>query len=200
VALIFSSIASRCSSTPRISGSANRRVSASSVVGGGSSNFSPQCDAPFSSSIAAAAGNPELRQLEFEIFRRVQVVLKQKLHCAFARFASFAHNQSLKPKAQSLSLSCNHPHSLSHLIVNSLRMRMTTRMRRIKILRMKVGKLLHTRYRVNDLERTVKFYRDVLGLAEVRRHKSPRGSELVFMQADGSEELIELCHFPAANP
>ena len=65
---------------------------------------------------------------------------------------------------------------------------------------MKVGKLLHTRYRVNDLERTVTFYRDVLGLAEVKRHKSPRGSELVFMQAGGSEELIELCHFPNSEP
>jgi lactoylglutathione lyase len=65
---------------------------------------------------------------------------------------------------------------------------------------MKVGKLLHTRYRVNDLERTVKFYRDVLGLAEIKRHKSPRGSELVFMQAAGSEELIELCHFPGSEP
>jgi lactoylglutathione lyase len=65
---------------------------------------------------------------------------------------------------------------------------------------MKVGKLLHTRYRVNDLERTVKFYRDILGLAEVKRHKSPRGSELVFMQADGSAELIELCHFPGSEP
>ncbi len=65
---------------------------------------------------------------------------------------------------------------------------------------MKVGKLLHTRYRVNDLERTVKFYRDILGLAEVKRHKSPRGSELVFMQAVGSEELIELCHFPGSEP
>jgi lactoylglutathione lyase len=65
---------------------------------------------------------------------------------------------------------------------------------------MKVGKLLHTRYRVNDLERTVKFYREILGLAEVKRHKSPRGSELVFMQADGSEELIELCHFPGSEP
>jgi lactoylglutathione lyase len=32
-------------------------------------------------------------------------------------------------------------------------------------------KLLHTRYRVNDLERTVKFYREVLGLQEVRRHR-----------------------------
>ena len=65
---------------------------------------------------------------------------------------------------------------------------------------MKVGKLLHTRYRVNDLECTVKFYRDILGLAEVKRHKSPRGSELVFMQAAGSEELIELCHFPGSEP
>ena len=65
---------------------------------------------------------------------------------------------------------------------------------------MKVGKLLHTRYRVNDLERTVKFYKDVLGLEEVRRHKSPRGSELVFMKAPGSEELIELCYFPSSGP
>jgi len=65
---------------------------------------------------------------------------------------------------------------------------------------MKVGKLLHTRYRVNDLERTVKFYRDVLGLAEVRRHKSPRGSELVFLQAPGSEELIEITYFPGSGP
>ena len=61
-------------------------------------------------------------------------------------------------------------------------------------------KLLHTRYRVNDLERTVKFYRDILGLEETRRHKSSRGSELVFMKAPESEELIELCHFPGSGP
>ena len=64
----------------------------------------------------------------------------------------------------------------------------------------KVKKLLHTRYRVDDLERTVKFYRDVLGLEEVRRHKSPRGSELVFLKTPGSEELIELCCYPASGP
>jgi lactoylglutathione lyase len=64
----------------------------------------------------------------------------------------------------------------------------------------KISKLLHTRYRVNDLERTVKFYRDVLGLEEVSRHKSPRGSELVFMKAPESDELIELCHYPASGP
>ncbi|MEJ0090383.1 MAG: VOC family protein [Limisphaerales bacterium] len=65
---------------------------------------------------------------------------------------------------------------------------------------MKVGKLLHTRYRVNDLERTVKFYRDILGLEESRRHKSPRGSELVFLKTPGSEEEIEICHFPGSEP
>ncbi|MEI7940743.1 MAG: VOC family protein [Verrucomicrobiota bacterium] len=64
----------------------------------------------------------------------------------------------------------------------------------------KVKKLLHTRYRVDDLERTVKFYRDVLGLEEVRRHKSPRGAELVFLKTPGSEELIELCSYPASGP
>jgi lactoylglutathione lyase len=61
-------------------------------------------------------------------------------------------------------------------------------------------KLLHTRYRVDDLERTVRFYKEILGLEEVRRHKSPRGSELVFMKAPQSEELIELCSFPSSGP
>jgi lactoylglutathione lyase len=64
----------------------------------------------------------------------------------------------------------------------------------------KVSKLLHTRYRVEDLERTVTFYKNVLGLQEVRRHKSPRGSELVFLKAPVSEELIELCCYPASGP
>ena len=65
---------------------------------------------------------------------------------------------------------------------------------------MKVSRLLHTRYRVDDLDRSVRFYRDVLGLEEVRRHKSPRGSELVFLKALESEATIELCSFPASGP
>jgi lactoylglutathione lyase len=63
-----------------------------------------------------------------------------------------------------------------------------------------VTKLLHTRYRVEDLARTVDFYKDVIGLEEIRRHKSPRGSELVFLKAPGSEELIEICSFPGSGP
>src|SRR5687768_17418274 len=60
-------------------------------------------------------------------------------------------------------------------------------------------KLLHTRYRLNDLEKSVDFYKRVLGLQEIRRHKSPRGSELVFLKAPESEELIEICHFPGSD-
>jgi len=64
----------------------------------------------------------------------------------------------------------------------------------------KVKKLLHTRYRVNDLDKTVKFYKDVLGLEEIRRNKSPRGSELVFLKTPGSEEQIEITYFPGSGP
>lgn len=64
----------------------------------------------------------------------------------------------------------------------------------------KVRKLLHTRYRVSDLEKTIQFYREVLGLEEIRRHKSPRGSELVFLKAPESEEQIEICHYPSSGP
>lgn len=63
-----------------------------------------------------------------------------------------------------------------------------------------IKKLLHTRYRVSDLERTVSFYRDVLGLEEVRRQTSGRGSQLVFLKAPGSEEEIEICKFDESGP
>ena len=63
-----------------------------------------------------------------------------------------------------------------------------------------VKKLLHTRYRVSDLEKTASFYKDVLGLEEVNRHSSPRGSQLVFFKAPGSEELIEICKFDGSGP
>lgn len=61
-----------------------------------------------------------------------------------------------------------------------------------------VKKLLHTRMRVNDLDRTVKFYTDALGLTVGRRHTSPRGAQLVFLTAPGSQEEIELCYMPGA--
>ena len=63
-----------------------------------------------------------------------------------------------------------------------------------------ITKLLHTRYRVHDLEKTVAFYRDVLGLQEVRRSESGRGSKLVFLKAPESNEEIEICQYDASGP
>jgi lactoylglutathione lyase len=63
-----------------------------------------------------------------------------------------------------------------------------------------VKKLLHTRYRVSDLEKTISFYKDVLGLEEVRRQTSGRGSQLVFLKAPDSEEEIEICKFDETGP
>ena len=63
-----------------------------------------------------------------------------------------------------------------------------------------IKKFLHTRYRVNDLEKTVQFYRDVLGLKEIERHESPRGSKLVFFSVPNSEEEIEISYYPASGP
>jgi lactoylglutathione lyase len=50
-----------------------------------------------------------------------------------------------------------------------------------------VKKLLHTRYRVTDLEKTVAFYRDVLGLES--------GSVIAFVDAPEGYE-IELIQRP----
>ena len=61
-------------------------------------------------------------------------------------------------------------------------------------------KLLHTRYRVNDMEKTVAFYRDVLGLELTHRGRSGRGSELAFFKAPESEEQIEICAFAESGP
>jgi len=54
--------------------------------------------------------------------------------------------------------------------------------------------------RVNDIERTVKFYEDALGLKATRRHTSPRGAQLVFLATPNSEEEIELCQMPPGAP
>lgn len=61
-----------------------------------------------------------------------------------------------------------------------------------------VKKLLHTRMRVNDLERSVKFYQDALGLTVSKRHTSPRGAQLAFLATPNSDEEIELCQLPGS--
>ncbi len=64
---------------------------------------------------------------------------------------------------------------------------------------MNVKKLLHTRMRVTDMAETIAFYREVLGLEVIEQKVSPRGSHLAFLAVPNSEELIELCSFPASG-
>ena len=54
--------------------------------------------------------------------------------------------------------------------------------------------------RVSDMEQTIAFYRDILGLEVIEQKVSPRGSQLAFLATPNSEELIELCSFPASGP
>ena len=63
-----------------------------------------------------------------------------------------------------------------------------------------VKKLLHTRMRVNDLEATLKFYEEALGLVVSRRHTSPRGAQLAFLATPNSDEEIEICQMPDGAP
>jgi lactoylglutathione lyase len=63
-----------------------------------------------------------------------------------------------------------------------------------------VKKLLHTRMRVDDLDRTVRFYTDILGLELVDRRESPRGAKLAFLRTPNSEELLEITYFPDSGP
>ena len=60
------------------------------------------------------------------------------------------------------------------------------------------GKFLHTMLRVYDLDRSIAFYRDLLGMKQLRRNEVPAGRyTLVFMgyasNAEGQAE-IELTH------
>jgi lactoylglutathione lyase len=65
---------------------------------------------------------------------------------------------------------------------------------------MKITKLLHTRMRVSDMDETISFYTQVLGLEVMERKVSPRGSHLAFLKVPNSEEMIELCSFPPSGP
>ena len=57
-------------------------------------------------------------------------------------------------------------------------------------------KYLHTMVRVTDIEKSLQFYCNHLGLTELRRHDSEQGRfTLVFLAAPGDEEAqVELTH------
>ncbi len=57
-------------------------------------------------------------------------------------------------------------------------------------------KYLHTMVRVTDIERSLRFYRDALGLVELSRREYPKGRyTLVFLSAPGDEKAqVELTY------
>jgi lactoylglutathione lyase len=57
-------------------------------------------------------------------------------------------------------------------------------------------KYLHTMVRVTDLDASLRFYRDALGLQVLRTHESPQGRfTLVYLAAPGDEEAqVELTY------
>ena len=57
-------------------------------------------------------------------------------------------------------------------------------------------KYLHTMVRVTDVEKSLHFYRDILGLKELRRHDNEKGRyTLIFLAAPGQEETpVELTY------
>jgi lactoylglutathione lyase len=63
-----------------------------------------------------------------------------------------------------------------------------------------IKRLLHTRFRVSNLEETLRFYTEILGLKVAERHASPRGSKLAFLSVPGGAEQIELCEFSGSGP
>jgi lactoylglutathione lyase len=57
-------------------------------------------------------------------------------------------------------------------------------------------KYLHTMVRVADIDQSLKFYRDALGLVELKRHESVKGRfTLVYLAAPGDEDAqVELTY------
>lgn len=53
-------------------------------------------------------------------------------------------------------------------------------------------KYLHTMVRITDIEQSLRFYCELLGMTEVRRKESPNGRyTLIFLAADGDREAAE---------
>ena len=59
-----------------------------------------------------------------------------------------------------------------------------------------IKKYLHTRFRVSDMDKSIYFYQDVLGMEVLEQKNSPRGSKLVFLKFPDMDCELELCSFP----
>ena len=59
-----------------------------------------------------------------------------------------------------------------------------------------IKKYLHTRFRVSDMDKSISFYQNVLGMEVIEQKTSPRGSKLVFLKFPDMDCELELCSFP----
>jgi lactoylglutathione lyase len=59
-----------------------------------------------------------------------------------------------------------------------------------------IKKYLHTRFRVSNMDKSISFYQDILGMEVLEQKTSPRGSKLVFLKFPGMDCELELCSFP----
>ena len=59
-----------------------------------------------------------------------------------------------------------------------------------------IKKYLHTRFRVSNMDKSISFYQDILGMEVLEQKNSPRGSKLVFLKFPGMDCELELCSFP----
>ena len=56
-----------------------------------------------------------------------------------------------------------------------------------------MNKFLHTRVRVNDLEKSIKYYCDNFDfVVKSRNDKSPAGNQIVHLELPGNETTLEL--------
>ena len=59
-----------------------------------------------------------------------------------------------------------------------------------------IKRYLHTRFRVSDMDKSISFYQDILGMEVIEQKTSPRGSKLVFFKFPEMDCELELCSFP----
>lgn len=58
---------------------------------------------------------------------------------------------------------------------------------------------LHTKLRVSDLDRAIRFYEAAFGYAVRSRRPGPEGSEIAFMGLPGETAEIQLCQYPGED-
>tara|TARA_B100000686_G_C16215332_1_gene677502 strand:+ start:51 stop:434 length:384 start_codon:yes stop_codon:yes gene_type:complete len=62
-----------------------------------------------------------------------------------------------------------------------------------------IKKYLHTRFRVSDMDLSIQFYKNILGMEVLEQKTSTRGSKLAFLKFPNTDSELELCWFPESG-